>query len=36
MKLKTFITMGLLSMLGLGSCNAQKKTTQRKRSYTIP
>lgn len=36
MKLKTFIAMGLLSMFSLGSCNAQQKTTQRKRSYTIP
>ena len=25
MKLKTFITMGLLSMFSLGSCNAQQK-----------
>lgn len=37
MKLKTFITMGLLSMLGLGSCNAQQKdnTAKQELSYTM-
>ena len=35
MKLKTFIAMGLLSMFGLDSCNAQQKEKKRNRHYKI-
>lgn len=37
MKLKTFIAMGLLSMFGLGSCNAQQKdnTAKKELHYTM-
>ena len=37
MKLKTFIAMGVLSMFGLGSCNAQQKdnTAKKELHYTM-